>query len=181
MTVRGARFDVSSRGAQRRMDVERRPDGLWVGQDPAEMDATRVALEPLEGTEWWRLTVNGATISVRLRQTDTGVQVTVGAERLDVAVRRALPIPSRRSAAGAAGGRVDVRAPMPGLVIATPLSPGEPVDRGKTVAVVEAMKMQMDVPAPTSGRVEDVRVRPGQEVAGEQVLVVIRVTPEAAT
>jgi biotin carboxyl carrier protein len=181
VTPPGARFEVSSRGAQRRLDVERRADGLWVGPVVRKMDAAHVALDPLEGTEWWRLTVNGTTISLRLRPTETGVQVTVGSERLDVVVRRALPVPSRHSAAGAAGGRVDVRSPMPGLVIATPLSPGQLVDQGKTVAVVEAMKMQMDVPAPTTGHVEEVRVRPGQEVAGEQVLVVIRVTPGAAT
>jgi len=181
MTVRGVRFDVASRGAQRHLDVERRPDGLWVRPVSPEMSATHVALEPLEGTEWWRLTVNGTTVPVRLRRKDGGVHVILGAERLDVTVRRALPVPSRRSAAGAAGGHIEVRAPMPGLVIATPLSPGQPVEQGNTVAVVEAMKMQMEVPAPIAGRVEEVRVRAGQEVAGDQILVVIRVTPVAAT
>jgi len=41
------------------------------------------------------------------------------------------------------------------------------------VAVVEAMKMQMEVSAPAAGRIGEVRVRPGQEVAGGQVLVVV--------
>ena len=181
MTRGIVRFEIAARGGLRRLDVERGPDGLWVRSMTPGTDATLVQLEPLEGTEWWRLTLNGTTIPVRLRQSDGAVHVTVGPERVGVTVRRALPIPSRRSAASAVGGSVEVRAPMPGLVVAMPLHAGQQVDRGRAVAVVEAMKMQMEVPAPAAGRVEEVRVRPGQEVVGGQILVVIRVTPEGTT
>ena len=180
MTPGTVRLEVAARGGPRRLDVERGPDGLWVRSTTPGMDAILVRLEPLAGKEWWRLIVNDTTVPVRLHQVDTGVHVTVGAERVEVAVRRALPIPSRRSPAGAVGGSVEVRAPMPGLVVALPLNAGQQVDRGSAVAVVEAMKMQMEVPAPTAGRVEEVRVRPGQEVAGGQILVVIRVMSEDA-
>ncbi|MBI3997881.1 MAG: acetyl-CoA carboxylase biotin carboxyl carrier protein subunit [Armatimonadetes bacterium] len=63
---------------------------------------------------------------------------------------------------------------MPGLVVDVPVAAGAVVAQGAAVAIVEAMKMQMEVPAPAAGRVEEIRVRPGQEVAGGQVLVVIR-------
>jgi biotin carboxyl carrier protein len=174
-------FEVAARGGPRRIDVERGPAGLWVRSVIPGMDATPVRLEPLEGTEWWRLTVNSTTIPVRMRQADGAIHVIVGAERVAVTVRRALPVPSRRSATGAPGGSVEVRAPMPGLVVSLPLSAGQHVDQGSAVAVVEAMKMQMEVPAPTAGRVEEVRVRPGQEVAGQQILVVIRIVREGTT
>lgn len=69
---------------------------------------------------------------------------------------------------------------MPGLVASVPVAIGEPVRAGGAVAVVEAMKMQMEVASPTEGRIAEIRVRPGQEVAGGQVLVLIRITASEA-
>jgi len=37
----------------------------------------------------------------------------------------------------------------------------------------------MEVTSPAAGRIEEVRVRPGQEVAGGQVLVVVRASTAA--
>src|SRR6266567_6525950 len=45
-------------------------------------------------------------------------------------------------------GEARVRAPMPGLVIGTPLEVGASVARGQTVVVLEAMKMENDLAAP---------------------------------
>ncbi len=133
-----------------------------------------VRLEPIAGAQWWRLVAADVAAPVRLREHAGSVQVTIGAARVTLAVRRALPVPSRRSAASASAGRFDVRAPMPGLVVAVLPAIGEDVQAGGVVAIVEAMKMQMEVPSPAAGRVEEVRVGPGQEVAGGQVLAVVR-------
>ncbi len=171
-------FEVGSGGQIRRLDVERKPEGLQVRRVSPAGEAARVRLEPITGSECWRLIVDGTAISVRLCAAGDSVLVTMGAERLAVAVRRALPIPSRRSATVVTGDRFEVRAPMPGLVTATPVGTGQSVEAGSAVAIVEAMKMQMEVPAPAAGRIEEVRVRPGQEVAGGQVLAVIRAAPE---
>jgi biotin carboxyl carrier protein len=68
---------------------------------------------------------------------------------------------------------------MPGLVVAVPSTGAREVQAGGVVAIVEAMKMQMEVPSPAAGRIEEIRVQPGQEVTGGQVLVVLRVsTPD---
>jgi biotin carboxyl carrier protein len=170
------KIEAAVRGARQGLDVDALEDGtLIVHVDGTEQ---RLRLDRACGSECWRLVVDGTAMPVRIRRTDAGADVILGASRVAVAVRRALPIPSRR--AGAAGGadRVDVRAPMPGLVIAVPRAAGDVVDAGTSVAVVEAMKMQMDVSAPAAGRIEEVRVRPGQEVMGGQVLASIR--PEGA-
>src|SRR2546428_2767972 len=45
-------------------------------------------------------------------------------------------------------GEASVRAPMPGLVIGIPLEIGASVERGQTVVVLEAMKMENDLAAP---------------------------------
>jgi acetyl-CoA/propionyl-CoA carboxylase biotin carboxyl carrier protein len=81
------------------------------------------------------------------------------------------------SASGAmtAGGAVhgSVVAPMHGTILQVLVAPGDQVERGDPVAILEAMKMETHVSANAAGTVTDVRVQPGTVVeAGEIVAVV---------
>lgn len=71
-----------------------------------------------------------------------------------------------------ATGEAMVRAPMPGLVLNV-LDAGTTVARGQAVVVLEARKMENDLPSPIDGTVEEVRVSKGQAVNPGNVLVVI--------
>jgi biotin carboxyl carrier protein len=77
---------------------------------------------------------------------------------------------AQRAAAAAAG---QVRAPMPGLVVAIQAEPGTAVAAGQPLIIMEAMKMQMEIRAPQAGVVREVRVVPGQDVAGNDVLATV--------
>lgn len=66
-----------------------------------------------------------------------------------------------------------VRAPMPGLVIGVPFEKGASVERGQTVVILEAMKMENDLATPMGGTIKEVRVSKGQVVNQGDVLVVI--------
>jgi biotin carboxyl carrier protein len=70
-------------------------------------------------------------------------------------------------------GEALVRAPMPGLVLGIPMEPGAKVERGQTVVVLEAMKMENDLASPIAGTVKEVRVSKGQTVNQGDVLVVV--------
>ena len=70
-------------------------------------------------------------------------------------------------------GEAMVRAPMPGLVLGLPLDSGTPVERGQTVVILEAMKMENDLASPISGHVKEIRVSKGQTVNQGDVLVVV--------
>ena len=63
-------------------------------------------------------------------------------------------------------------APMPGTVIGVPVEDGAEVTAGQTVLVLEAMKMQHTISAPTDGVVTDL-VAVGQQVAAGDVLAVV--------
>ena len=54
-----------------------------------------------------------------------------------------------------------------------PVRVGERVNRHGALAVLEAMKMQNEVPAPVPGIVREIRVRAGQNVGPADVLVVL--------
>jgi len=79
-----------------------------------------------------------------------------------------------RSAAvegGAAGGVV--RAPMGGRVVRVEVAAGDEVERGRTLVVIEAMKMEHRVLAPIDGRVSSVGVTAGGQVAVQAIVAVI--------
>ena len=76
-------------------------------------------------------------------------------------------------AATANHGRQEIAASMPGKVIRVLVGPGDAVDEGQGLVVVEAMKMQNEMKSPKSGRVAEVRVRPDVTVAAGEVLVVV--------
>ena len=64
-----------------------------------------------------------------------------------------------------------VLSPMPGLMVAVEVEPGQEVKSGETVAIIEAMKMQNIIKAERDGVVKSVNVKPGESVAADEVLV----------
>ncbi len=64
-------------------------------------------------------------------------------------------------------------APMQGLIVKIPVSPGDSVKLGDVVAVLEAMKMQNDIVTTVAGQVREVYVKEGQVVSPSQPLLAI--------
>jgi len=64
-----------------------------------------------------------------------------------------------------------IQSPMPGLVVAVPVSVGQEVKEGETVAIIEAMKMQNILKAERDGVVKAIGAQAGDPVAADDVLV----------
>jgi biotin carboxyl carrier protein len=69
---------------------------------------------------------------------------------------------------------MDVTADIPGMIIRVIVKPGDVVKPGEPMFVMEAMKMEMEVPAPGTGKVAEVRVKENDVVQAGQVLAVLR-------
>jgi glutaconyl-CoA/methylmalonyl-CoA decarboxylase subunit gamma len=69
------------------------------------------------------------------------------------------------TAARSHAGPVEVKATLPGLIVAIGVGPGDEVEEGAPLLTIEAMKMQNEVRAPRAGRVIEVAVSSGQTVA----------------
>jgi 3-methylcrotonyl-CoA carboxylase alpha subunit len=65
--------------------------------------------------------------------------------------------------AAAEGGRLT--APMPGKVVSFAVKAGDTVSKGQALAVMEAMKMEHTIAAPTDGTVAELLFAPGDQVA----------------
>ncbi len=77
------------------------------------------------------------------------------------------------SALAVTSGPQTVEAEMPGKVVRVNLAPGDAVSEGQGVVVVEAMKMENEIPSPIDGVVKEVAVSEGQTVeAGARLFVV---------
>lgn len=93
--------------------------------------------------------------------------VTLHGRRVPVTVRswRERILAEAETAAAGHSGPLEVKATLPGLVVAVAVSVGDEVAAGATLLTIEAMKMQNEVRAPRPGRVIEVAVAPGQAVA----------------
>jgi biotin carboxyl carrier protein len=93
--------------------------------------------------------------------------VTLRGRRIPVTVRtwRERVLADAESAAQRHDGPIEVRATLPGLVVAIGVEEGDEVASGTTLLTIEAMKMQNEVRAPRAGRVTTIAVVAGQAVA----------------
>ncbi|MDO5334824.1 MAG: biotin/lipoyl-containing protein [Coriobacteriia bacterium] len=84
----------------------------------------------------------------------------------------AAPAPAP-AAAVAAGDGTPVVSPMPASVVSLNVKVGDAVAEGDVVAIVEAMKMNVEVNAPSAGTVKSVLVSVGQSVETGETLMTI--------
>ena len=68
-------------------------------------------------------------------------------------------------------GEFHLKAPMPGLVVAIPVSEGQTVSKGDVLLMLESMKMQNELKAPRAGTIARMRVKVGDSVELKQTLL----------
>lgn len=62
------------------------------------------------------------------------------------------------------------RSPISGIVVRVTAQPGQQIQVGDIVLVLEAMKMETDITAPVAGTIKSITVKVGDSVQGGQVL-----------
>jgi biotin carboxyl carrier protein len=66
-----------------------------------------------------------------------------------------------------------VTIPMPGLLVRIIVRVGDRVEAGDNIAVMEAMKMEIELPSPVNGTVRSINYKNGDSVARGDILAVI--------
>lgn len=122
------------------------------------------------------ITVNGVSYDVQVEEV-SGSSAPRAAAPAPAAAPAATPAPAAAPAPAAkpAGtqGSVKVAAPMPGTILSVKVSVGQQVKKGDTVAVLEAMKMENEIPAPQDGTVSSVDVSNGATVETGATIVTL--------
>lgn len=156
-TVGARTIDVSLGAASEVLLNGRRVDCLFVpsGEHAALLilhgRSLPVVVEPSNGV--LNVTVAGRRIQVHLKD-----------ERELLLERFGLSESKRNEAA-------ELRAPMPGLVLAVEVEPGQSVSAGDALLVLEAMKMENELRAPASGVVKNIHISIGDAVSKNDLLI----------
>jgi biotin carboxyl carrier protein len=162
-------------------EIEIGPGG-WalVNQEPYEVDLWHVG-----GNDEYSLLMDHRSYEVHVAGGDSGeCTVMIGGRPYRARLERGHGANGRGSSQRPVGARrprearrtspnVEMRAPLPGLLLEMQVSEGEYVTEQDVVAVLESMKMNLELRAPRSGYVRQLLVNPGRQVAQDQVLVVI--------
>ena len=68
---------------------------------------------------------------------------------------------------------VNIKAPMPGLVLNINIKKGDKIEKGELIIILEAMKMENDIKAPITGIVKDVFCKSDTTVEKGDILLII--------
>ena len=146
---RGGGFIVENNNSTYKVSVDRLSDKkflLKIDESSSEVDISR----------------NGSVLDIFLE----GKEMSVRVEPYNLAELR-----KRAGAAVYGQGDKIIKAPMPGLVLASEVKPGERIAKGKTLIIIEAMKMENTIKAPYDAVIKEVFVTAGQAVDKDEKLV----------
>jgi biotin carboxyl carrier protein len=112
-----------------------------------------------------RAVVNGRVVQVWVpEQGQAQVALPAGPGTTAAPPVRAVASPMAAAAQPGATSEQDVRAPMPGTIVSVAVQPGDHVEVGEDLCVLDAMKMNNRIRAPHAGAVAEVCVSAGQQV-----------------
>ncbi len=127
----------------------------------------------------FNITVNGQTYEVDVEEVGSApaaapvrAAAPVAAPAPVAAAPKAAPAPAAAPKASAGAGD-PVKSPMPGNILDVKVKVGDKVSNGTCLVVLEAMKMENEIPAPKDGTVTSVLVNKGATVNAGDVLVTI--------
>ena len=141
-----------------------------VGVRKIEPESTEVPSSSGNASGKYDLKINQRVFQVSV----DGRHVTVNGKTFEVDLQSASDS-SADAAAAPSTKDVAVNASMPGVVLKVAKQIGDPVNRGDTVIVLEAMKMEVTATAPATGTISSIGVKQGDQVVNGQRLATIAV------
>ena len=126
----------------------------------------------------FNITVNGKAYDVAVEEVGAGTPVAAAPVAAPApapaAAPAAAPAPAPAAAPAANVEGTKVAAPMPGTILDIKVKVGDEVSEGQVLLILEAMKMENDIPATAAGKVAAINVNKGDTVNSNDVLVVIQ-------
>jgi biotin carboxyl carrier protein len=134
-----------------------------------------IDFEPVSGQPVYSLLIDGRSYEAYIYEADDADawHVLLRGDLHTVLVQDEREQRLRATAGGiaSAAGELTIKAPMPGLIVAVPVTEGQAIKKGEIMVVLESMKMQNELKAPRDGTIGRVRAKPGESVEQNQVLL----------
>lgn len=116
----------------------------------------------------YEVEINGEVYQVAVRELADDAEMTPSTPEKMVEPEPA-PTPKTEPIAKGDG----VRAPMPGTILKVVVTPGQTVKQGDTLVILEAMKMENEIVAPSDGVVNEILVQTNDRVQSNQLLLTL--------
>jgi propionyl-CoA carboxylase alpha chain len=152
-------------------DVEHDGEAIAVTLEDGARHVLRSNFAP--GMPLWQGFIDGVPVAMHVRAIPNGFELAYRGTEVKAFVytereaRYARLMPAKKLS----GSEKSIRCPMPGLIVSIAVAEGQEVKAGETLAVVEAMKMENILRAERDGIVKQIRVKPGDSVAVDAVIM----------
>lgn len=132
-----------------------------------------VDFESISGQSVYSMLIDGKSYEAYVYEGEDEWQVLIQGRQYPAKVEdeREKRIKNTAGGKGEHTGEFQLKAPMPGLIVAVPVGEGQQIEKGQVLVILESMKMQNELKSPRSGKVERIKVRPGESVEGRQLLL----------
>ncbi|MCU0497811.1 MAG: biotin/lipoyl-binding protein [Anaerolineae bacterium] len=154
----------------KKFEIEIRNDGsVWVNGESRDVDFLAL------NNSLYSIIMENRSHEVVVEERDGAYEVLVSGRLYNGTVldERSQLMRSRRGGLEADSGEISIKAPMPGLIVAIPVSEGQEVKSGQTLLILESMKMQNEIKAPRDGTVHRISVQQGETVEQKRVMVTL--------
>ena len=161
-------YDIAVDGKNYRLDLNR-AEGRWSCRlDGREVEVDAVLARP----DVLSLRIGNQAYEVKCERVGGDLHLWVGSVRFAAEVRDPRSLRGRVRAVDDHGPK-KLTAPMPGKIVRVLVSPGDEVETGAGVLVVEAMKMQNEIKSPKKGTIQKILVSEGAAVNSGDVLAIV--------
>lgn len=125
----------------------------------------------------YMITVNGTSYEVSVEEVSGQSVSAAPVAPIAPAAPKAAPVapvvPAAAPKASGAQGSVTVSSPMPGKILAIKAEAGTVVTKGQAILILEAMKMENEIVAPSDGTLVSVNVSAGDSVEAGTLLATL--------
>src|SRR5580698_4587425 len=161
-------YDIAIDGKNYRLDLNQ-VDGRWHCQlDGREVEVDAVLARP----DVLSLRIGNRAYEVKCERVAGEIHLWVGSARFAAEVRDPRSLRGRVREIDDRGPK-KLMAPMPGKIVRVLVSPGDLIEAGAGVLVVEAMKMQNEIKSPKKGTIQKIMFGEGAAVNAGDVLAIV--------
>ncbi|MCC6958356.1 MAG: biotin/lipoyl-binding protein [Dehalococcoidia bacterium] len=154
-----------------------RQDGVVRVRRAGSDEWKQVELQQIGESPLYLLMVDSKPMELFLQRRRGGALATIGRHQFDYDVERWRPRSAGPASRKEASGPRRITAPMTGSIVEVRCHPGQTVQPGDVLLVIESMKMNNELRSPAAGVVEQVPVTAGERVTAGQLLVAVNASP----
>ena len=162
---------VGDESSNHKYVIDINSDGeVTIDNEPRSLD-----LQEIDDDGLYSLLIDHKSFEALVEEGDGHYRVLINGTlyQVQVADERAKRLAEAASAFAPTSGELNVKSPMPGLIVAIPVQIGDAVTKGQVVLVLESMKMENEIKAPRDGVIGAIKIQPRQAVEQGQVLLTI--------